>query len=140
MIFFQSMASCDARMLQKSPLLCISHTNSLSPPHINLYVYKASMINKLTKEREKERGVTIHLFLKMRRNHRSINIACHCLADVILFRVEFRRKKCIKWRERERKIQEVLMCQTHNSPKQRERSNQVINLINGLNAADIIAW
>lgn len=37
------------------------------------------------------------------------------------------------------KIQEVLMCQTHNSPKQRERSNQVINLINGLNAADIIA-
>lgn len=30
------------------------------------------------------RGFTIHLFLKMRKNHRSINITCHCLADIIL--------------------------------------------------------
>jgi hypothetical protein len=30
------------------------------------------------------------------------------------------------------------MCQAHNSPKP-TRSNQVINLINGLNAADVIA-
>ena len=61
-IFFPKHGFLRCTHAPKSPLLCTSHTNSLSPPHINLYVYKASMINKQTMERERKRGYNTSVF------------------------------------------------------------------------------